>query len=161
MIINEIVHRFWGSVCKKIYLVPIWYQKLKSKCYVRLQIRLCYDTCNATFNQRVTQSTPAIFSFKSWTMDVVITVEKVRARNAGRRLGAPHMYWPHIWWLNQAVTRVVDCNERWLYAALIIHCVDCSVAESQIRRILASFSRRQKTVYYLTRTESVLVRTRF
>jgi hypothetical protein len=40
------------------------------------------------------------------------------------------MYWPHIWWLNKAVTRGVDCNERLLYAALIIHCVDCSVAES-------------------------------
>jgi hypothetical protein len=35
------------------------------------------------------------------------------------------MYWPHIWWLYQAVTRGVDCNERGLYAALIIHCVDC------------------------------------
>jgi hypothetical protein len=45
-------------------------------------------------------------------MDVVITVEKVRAPNAGRRSGAPHMYWPHIWWLNQTVTRGVDCNER-------------------------------------------------
>jgi hypothetical protein len=53
----------------------------------------------------------------------VITVEKVRAPNAD-------MYWLHIWWLNQAVERGVDCNERWLYAALIIHCVDCSVAES-------------------------------
>jgi hypothetical protein len=41
------------------------------------------------------------------------------------------MYWPHIWWLNQAVERGVDCNERWLYAELIIHCVDCSVAESE------------------------------
>jgi hypothetical protein len=40
-------------------------------------------------------------------MDVVITVEKVRAPNAGRRSRAPH-----IWWLNQAVTRGIDCNER-------------------------------------------------
>jgi hypothetical protein len=55
-------------------------------------------------NQRIIQSTPAIFSFKSLTMDVVITVQKVRAPNAGRRSGAPHMYWPHNWWLNQAVT---------------------------------------------------------
>jgi hypothetical protein len=47
-------------------------------------------------------------------MDVVITVEKVRAPNAGRHSGAPYMYWPHIWWLNQAVTRGVDYarNER-------------------------------------------------
>jgi hypothetical protein len=45
-------------------------------------------------------------------MNVVITVGKVRAPNAGRRSGAPHMYWPNIWWLNQAVTRGVDCNER-------------------------------------------------
>jgi hypothetical protein len=40
-------------------------------------------------------------------MDVV---EKVREPNAGRRLGAPNMYWPHIW-LNKAVKRGVDCNE--------------------------------------------------
>jgi hypothetical protein len=40
------------------------------------------------------------------------------------------MYWSHIWWLIQTVERGVDCNERSLYAALIIHCVDCSVAES-------------------------------
>jgi hypothetical protein len=33
-------------------------------------------------------------------MDVVITVEKVRASMAGRRSGATNMYWPHIWWLN-------------------------------------------------------------
>jgi hypothetical protein len=45
-------------------------------------------------------------------MDVGITVEKVRAPKAGRRSGAPHMYWPHIWWLNQAVTRGIDCYER-------------------------------------------------
>jgi hypothetical protein len=45
-------------------------------------------------------------------MDVVITEEKVRAPNAGSRSGVAHMYWPHIWWLNQAVTRGVDCNER-------------------------------------------------
>jgi hypothetical protein len=42
------------------------------------------------------------------------------------------MYWPHIWWLIQAVKRGVDCMMRRLYAALIIHCVDCSVAESSI-----------------------------
>jgi hypothetical protein len=36
-------------------------------------------------------------------MDVVITVEKVCAPNAGRHLGAPNMYWPHIWLLNHAV----------------------------------------------------------
>jgi hypothetical protein len=29
------------------------------------------------------------------------------------------------------VQRGVDCNERCLYAALIIHCVDCGVAESR------------------------------
>jgi hypothetical protein len=54
-------------------------------------------------------------------MDVVITED--------RRSGAPNMYWPHIWCLNQAVKRGVDYNEPWLYAALIIHCVDCSGAE--------------------------------
>jgi hypothetical protein len=105
-------------------------------------IGLCYDTCNAmwipvyrlhyviinaSYNQR-----QRFFLFQSWTMDVVITVEKVRAPNAGRTSGAPHLYWPHIWWLNQAVTRGVDCNERWLYAVLIINCVDCSGAESII-----------------------------
>jgi hypothetical protein len=45
-------------------------------------------------------------------MDVMITVEKVRAPNAGRRSGAPQMFGPHIWWINQAVTIGVDCNER-------------------------------------------------
>jgi hypothetical protein len=45
-------------------------------------------------------------------MDVVITVEKVRAPNAGSRSGAPNMHWPHIWWLNQAVKRGVDSNAR-------------------------------------------------
>jgi hypothetical protein len=81
-------------------------------------------------NQRIIQSTPAIFSFKPWTKDDGITVEKVRAPNAGRRSGPPKMYWPHIWWLNHAVKGGVDCNERWFYTALIIHRVDCSVAES-------------------------------
>jgi hypothetical protein len=41
------------------------------------------------------------------------------------------MYWPHIWWLIHAVKRGVDCNERYLYTALIIRCVDCSVAETK------------------------------
>jgi hypothetical protein len=45
-------------------------------------------------------------------MDVVITAEKVRAPNAGRRSGAQHMNWPHIWWFYQAVKRGIDCNER-------------------------------------------------
>jgi hypothetical protein len=48
----------------------------------------------------------------------------------GRRSGAPNIYWPHIWWLNHAVKRGFDCDEHWLYAASIIHGVDCSVAES-------------------------------
>jgi hypothetical protein len=39
---------------------------------------------------------------------VVIIVEKVRARNAGRRSGAPNMYWPHIWWLIQTVKSGFD-----------------------------------------------------
>jgi hypothetical protein len=63
-------------------------------------------------NQRMIQSKAAIFLFQSRTTDFVITVEKVRATNAGRRSGAPNMYWPHILWLNQAVKRGVDCNER-------------------------------------------------
>jgi hypothetical protein len=29
-----------------------------------------------------------------------------------RPSGEPNMYWPHIWWLNQAVERGVDCDER-------------------------------------------------
>jgi hypothetical protein len=59
-------------------------------------------------------------------MGVVITVEKA---------GAQNRYWPHIWWLNHAVKRGVVCNERGLYAALIIHCVDCSVAELNLRKL--------------------------
>jgi hypothetical protein len=51
----------------------------------------------------------------------MITVVKVYAPNAGRRSGAPNIYWPHIWWLIQVVKRGVDCNERLLYAAFIIH----------------------------------------
>jgi hypothetical protein len=86
-------------------------------------------------NQRIIQSTLAIFSFKSWTPDVVITVEIVRAPNADRRSGAPHMYWPHIQY--SMVVNSSSVKRRWLYdalinAALIIHCVDCSVAESLI-----------------------------
>jgi hypothetical protein len=46
-------------------------------------------------------------------MDVVITKEKERAPNLGTRSGAQNMYyWPHIWWLNHAVKRGIDCNER-------------------------------------------------
>jgi hypothetical protein len=80
-------------------------------------IRATQRIINASYNQ-------CERFFLSWTTDVVITVEKVRAPNAGRLSEAPHMYWPHIWWLIQAVYRGVDCNERWLYAALIICCVD-------------------------------------
>jgi hypothetical protein len=29
------------------------------------EVRCCYNTWNATYNQRIIQSTPAIFSFKS------------------------------------------------------------------------------------------------
>jgi hypothetical protein len=101
------------------------------------RLKLCYDRCNTMDNQYIIQSTPAVFSFKSWTTDVVITVEKVRAPNAGRCSGAPNMYWPRIRWLNHAMKRGVDCNERCLYAALIIYCVDCSVAESRLRHIEA------------------------
>jgi hypothetical protein len=54
----------------------------------------------------------------------VIIVEKMRAPNAGKRLGAQNMYWPRIRWLIQAVKRGVDCNERCIYAALIIHWID-------------------------------------
>jgi hypothetical protein len=45
-------------------------------------------------------------------MDVVITVGKLRAPKADRRSGAPHMYWPQIWWLIHAVKGGVDCNEH-------------------------------------------------
>jgi hypothetical protein len=108
-------------------------------CSVAEQLmRHCYDTCNTMYNRRIIQSMPAIFSFKSRTMDVVITVKKVRASNAGRRSGVSNMYWSHIWWVNHAVKRGVDCNERWLYTALIIHCVGCSVAESFILYNLSS-----------------------
>jgi hypothetical protein len=53
-------------------------------------------------------------------MDAMITVEKVRAPNSGRRSGEPNMYWPQIWWLNHAVKRSFDCNERGLSIALIV-----------------------------------------
>jgi hypothetical protein len=33
---------------------------------------------------------------------------------------AAKIYWPHIWWLIQAVQRVIDCNERCIYSVLII-----------------------------------------
>jgi hypothetical protein len=93
--------------------------------------RLSYDTCNAMCNRRMIQSTPAIFLiFLSWTPDVVITVGKVRAPKAGRRSGAPNMVCPHIWWLIQTVKRGVDFNYRCTYSALVIHCFDCSEAES-------------------------------
>jgi hypothetical protein len=60
----------------------------------------------------------------------VITVEKVRAPNAGRRSGVPNLYWPHILWLIQAVRRGVDCNERCINVALINQCIVGRVAES-------------------------------
>jgi hypothetical protein len=59
--------------------------------------------------------------------------------NVGRRSGAPNMFLPHIWWLIQAVKRGVDCNERCIYAELIIHCTDCSVAESYYLPIRLGF----------------------
>jgi hypothetical protein len=59
----------------------------------------------------------------------VNTVGKVRAPNAGRRLGAPNMYWPHIWWLTQAVKRGVDCNERLLTIALIVAKQNLNICE--------------------------------
>jgi hypothetical protein len=42
----------------------------------------------------------------------VTTVGKVRAPNADKCSGAPNMYWPHLWWLIQAVERGVDCNDH-------------------------------------------------
>jgi hypothetical protein len=42
---------------------------------------------NAMDNQRIIQSTPAIFSFKSWTTGVVITVEKERQTCIGLIFG--------------------------------------------------------------------------
>jgi hypothetical protein len=72
-------------------------------------------------NQRIIQSTPAIFKFKSWTTDVVITVEKVSDK---------HVLASYL--VVKSHSGCVDCNERWLYSALIIHCVDFSVAESNI-----------------------------
>jgi hypothetical protein len=53
-----------------------------------VQEQLCYDSCNL-MDKRIIQSTPVIFSFKSWTTDVVIIVGNVCAPNAGRHSGAP------------------------------------------------------------------------
>jgi hypothetical protein len=63
-------------------------------------------------NQRIIKSTPAIFSLKSRTTDVVITVDKVRAPNAGRRSGALNMYWTHIWWKEALIVMSVDYTLR-------------------------------------------------
>jgi hypothetical protein len=72
-------------------------------------IRHCYDTCDVIDNQCIIQSTPAIF-LSLEPPDAVITTGKVG-----------HVLSSHL-----------DGNERYIYAALIIHCIDCSVAESSI-----------------------------
>jgi hypothetical protein len=61
-------------------------------------------------NQRIIQSTPAIFFIQVLNHYVVITVEKVRAPYAGRRSGAPNMYWPHIWWLRKKALIVMSVD---------------------------------------------------
>jgi hypothetical protein len=79
----------WSSATHKQYeqyneemSSPYWYAVLylyrPTPIRPRPKIWLCYDTCNAMDNQRIIQSTPTIFSFKSWTTDVVIRVGKVR-----------------------------------------------------------------------------------
>jgi hypothetical protein len=45
----------------------------------------------------------------------VITVEKVREPNVGRRSGAPNIYLPHVWWFVALIVMSVD---------YIIRCVD-------------------------------------
>jgi hypothetical protein len=106
----NIFMKFWalfGSGPKNIYPAPttdhtrIFHEE--RHCSSFIVFGHCYHTCNTMDNQRIIQSTPAIFSFKSWTTDIVLKVGKVLQPNADRRSGVPHMYWPHIWWLIQAV----------------------------------------------------------
>jgi hypothetical protein len=80
---------------------------------------LCYDTGNATDNQCIIQSTPAIFSFKSWTMDAVITVEKVRARERHKCIGL--IFGGLIKQFKEAlIVMSVDYMLCWLSIALIV-----------------------------------------
>jgi hypothetical protein len=79
-------------------------------------------------NQRIIHQHKQFFSFKSWTMDVVITVGKVRAPKAGRRSGAPNMY-VHISLIfggyfklckEALIVMSVDYKLRWLSIAFIV-----------------------------------------
>jgi hypothetical protein len=85
------------------------------KCIFSTYYSLCYDTCNAMDNQRIIKSKPTIF---------ILFIYNLNHGCCYYSSGAPNMHWPHNWWLNQAVKKGVDCNERSLYTALIIHCVD-------------------------------------
>jgi hypothetical protein len=51
------------------------------------------------------------------------SVEKVLAPNAGRRSGAPNMYWPHIWWLKPILYMhcLGDITDFWASTVLQYH----------------------------------------
>jgi hypothetical protein len=77
-------------------------------------------------NQRIIQSTPAIFSFKSWTTDVVITAGKLCAPNADRLSGALTLYIIGLIFGGQItqgkdalIVMRVDYTLRWLSIAVI------------------------------------------
>jgi hypothetical protein len=66
-------------------VAPLFYyvEKCGGKRQTVVSIWLCYAIHNSMNIQLIIQSTPAIFSSQSGTRDVVITVGKVRAPNAG------------------------------------------------------------------------------
>jgi hypothetical protein len=75
---------FWVHFVTKVSL-HFWNPRKNKNLLIPILVYHCYDTRNATYNQRIIQSTPAIFSFQSWTMDVVITVEKVCEKGVRER----------------------------------------------------------------------------
>jgi hypothetical protein len=57
------------------------------------------------------------YPFKSWTADVVITVEKVRVPNADLLLGGSIKQWKEV-----LIVMSVDYTLRWLSIELIVAC---------------------------------------
>jgi hypothetical protein len=79
-----------------------------------LLIRCCYDTCNATYNQRIIQSTPAIF---------FISVLNYGCCDYGRKSAQAFGSPTHVL-ASYLVASSSSVKWRWLYDALIIWCVD-------------------------------------
>jgi hypothetical protein len=64
-------------------------------------------------NQRIIQSMPAIFSFKSWTIDVITNSRKSAHTERQQAFGnAKHVLATYLVAKSSIVEVGVDCNER-------------------------------------------------